>query len=164
MWSYRRLYWLSASAYRGRSWHRDISMNRRRSAAPARMRNKSSGAKNTVCSTSLSAAPFLAFTPLTVMLRRLLRLSRMSVTNSRWRENICPTSSASCLSKPINSKLYFDYGNTLRGDALYTEQLPGGFIQVCPNTTGEDSKLNIEALFNAVHNNKELIKAIFNNE
>ena len=64
----------------------------------------------------------------------------------------------------INSKLYFDYGNTLRGDALYAEQLPGGFIQVCPNTTGEDSKLNIEALFNAVHNNKELIKAIFNNE
>ena len=64
----------------------------------------------------------------------------------------------------INSKLYFDYGNTLRGDALYVEQLPGGFIQVCPNTTGEDSKLNIEALFNAVHNNKELIKAIFNNE
>ncbi|MBS7302396.1 MAG: ABC transporter ATP-binding protein [Bacteroidales bacterium] len=64
----------------------------------------------------------------------------------------------------INSKLYFDYGNTLRGDALYAEQLPGGFIQVCPNTTGEDSKLNIEALFNAVHNNKELVKAIFNNE
>ena len=64
----------------------------------------------------------------------------------------------------INSKLYFDYGNTLRGDALYAEQLPGGFIQVCPNTTGEDSKINIEALFNAVHNNKELIKAIFNNE
>ena len=104
LWSYRRLYWLSASAYRGRSWHRDISMNRRRSAAPARMRNKSSGAKNTVCSTSLSAAPFLAFTPLTVMLRRLLRLSRMSVTNSRWREKICPTSSASCLSKPISSR------------------------------------------------------------
>ena len=61
-------------------------------------------------------------------------------------------------------KKMFDYGNTLRGDALYAEQLPGGFIQVCPNTTGEDSKLNIEALFNAVHNNKELIKAIFNNE
>lgn len=64
----------------------------------------------------------------------------------------------------INTKLFFDYGSTLRGDALYAEQLPGGFIQVCPNTTGEDSKLNIEALFNAVHNNKELIKAIFNNE
>ena len=64
----------------------------------------------------------------------------------------------------INTKLFFDYGSTLRGDALYAEQLPGGFIQVCPNTTGEDSKINIEALFNAVHNNKELIKAIFNNE
>ena len=64
----------------------------------------------------------------------------------------------------INTKLFFDYGSTLRGDALYAEQLPGGFIQVCPDTTGEDSKINIEARFNAVHNNKELIKAIFNNE
>ena len=64
----------------------------------------------------------------------------------------------------INSKLYFDYGNTLRGDALYAEQLPGGFIQVCPHSQCEDSKLNIHALVNAVDTTKELIKAIFNNE
>lgn len=62
----------------------------------------------------------------------------------------------------ISSKLTFDYGSTLHPDALYCEQLPGGFIQVLPNTTGEESNVNIEALFNAVHNHKELIKGIFN--
>ena len=64
----------------------------------------------------------------------------------------------------ISSKLFFDYGNILRDDALFREQLPGGFLQVCPNTTGEDSKVNIEALFNAVHSHKELIKGMFNNK
>ena len=58
----------------------------------------------------------------------------------------------------IASKLYFDYGTELRPDALYSEQLPGGFIQVLVNATGEDSKVNIEAFFNAVHKNKELVK------
>ena len=58
----------------------------------------------------------------------------------------------------ISSKLYFDYGTQLHPDALYSEQLPGGFIQVLVNTTDEESKVNIEALFNAVHKNKELVK------
>lgn len=61
----------------------------------------------------------------------------------------------------ISEKLYFDYGTTLRQESLYSEQLPGGFIQVVPNVDGEDSKVNVEALFNAVHNNKEQIKNIF---
>lgn len=61
----------------------------------------------------------------------------------------------------ISEKLYFDYGTTIRQDSLYSEQLPGGFIQVVPNVDGEDSKVNVEALFNAVHNNKEQIKNIF---
>lgn len=64
----------------------------------------------------------------------------------------------------INSKLFFDYGTTVNPDALYMEQLPGGFIQVYPNTTGEESKVNIEALFNTVKNNKELVKAMFTKE
>lgn len=63
----------------------------------------------------------------------------------------------------ITSKLYFDYGTQLHPESLYSEQLPGGFIQVYPNTTGEDSKINVEALFNAVHKNKELIKGMFSN-
>ena len=64
----------------------------------------------------------------------------------------------------ITSKLYFDYGTQLHPESLYSEQLPGGFIQVRPNTTSEDSKINVEALFNAVHKNKELIKGMFNNK
>lgn len=64
----------------------------------------------------------------------------------------------------ITNKLYFDYGTQLHPESLYSEQLPGGFIQVYPNTTGEDSKINVEALFNAVHKNKELIKEMFSNK
>lgn len=64
----------------------------------------------------------------------------------------------------ITSKLYFDYGTQLHPESLYSEQLLGGFIQVYPNTTGEDSKINVEALFNAVHKNKELIKGMFSNK
>ena len=64
----------------------------------------------------------------------------------------------------IAGKLYFDYGTVLRSDSLYSEQLPGGFIQVRPNTEGLDSKVNIEALFNTVHKHKELVKNLFRNE
>ena len=61
----------------------------------------------------------------------------------------------------ITSKLFFDYGYTLNPDSLFTEQIPGGFIQVYENKTGEESKINVEALFNTVHNNKEYIKKLF---
>ena len=64
----------------------------------------------------------------------------------------------------ISEKLFFDYGTTLHPDALYSEQLPGGFIQVLPNTEKADSKVNIEALFNTVHKHKELVKNIFSHE
>lgn len=64
----------------------------------------------------------------------------------------------------IAGKLYFDYGTTLNPASLYTEQLPGGFIQVYPNTTGEESKVNIEALFNTVHKHKDIVKTLLNNE
>lgn len=61
----------------------------------------------------------------------------------------------------ISEKLYFDYGNIIRPDSLYSEQLPGGFIQVVLNESGLESKVNVEALFNTVHKNKELIKYHF---
>lgn len=64
----------------------------------------------------------------------------------------------------ISDKLFFDYGTTIHSDSLYSETLPGGFIQVRLNNDKEDSKVNIEALFNAVHNNKETIKRLFSNE
>lgn len=61
----------------------------------------------------------------------------------------------------VSRKLFFDYGTELHRESLYSEQLPGGFIQVYPNVRNQDSKVNIEALFNAVHKNKELIKGMF---
>ncbi len=63
----------------------------------------------------------------------------------------------------ITRRLYFDYGTQLHPESLYSEQLPGGFIQVYPNAAASDSKINVEALFNAVHRNKELIKGMFGN-
>ena len=56
----------------------------------------------------------------------------------------------------IGNKLYFDYGTTLQSDSLYSEQTPAGFIQVRPNTEGLESKINVEALFNTIHNHKDL--------
>ncbi len=63
----------------------------------------------------------------------------------------------------ISKKLYFNYSLEKMEGALFSELIPGGSIQVCYNTTGEESKVNIEALFNTVHRHKELIKGIFNN-
>ena len=60
----------------------------------------------------------------------------------------------------ISAKLFFDYGNVINPDALYLEKTPGGTIQVYPNATGEESKVNIEALFNAVHAHKDVIKSL----
>ncbi len=62
----------------------------------------------------------------------------------------------------ICSKLYFDYGTELHPGALYLEQTPGGCIQVYHNTTGEESKVNVEAFFNTVHAHKDLVKQMFN--
>ena len=62
----------------------------------------------------------------------------------------------------ITDKLYFDYASEKGDDALYSEMTPGGSIQIKLNQTGEESKVNIEALFNTVHQHKELIKGIFN--
>lgn len=62
----------------------------------------------------------------------------------------------------ITEKLYFDYSNEKSEDCLYSEIIPGGSIQVKLNQTEEESKVNIEALFNTVHQHKELIKGIFN--
>ena len=58
----------------------------------------------------------------------------------------------------ITEKIYFDYGPERIMNAFYTEMLPGGYINVVPNENGLESNVNIEALFNAVMNNKEQIK------
>ena len=62
----------------------------------------------------------------------------------------------------ISSKLFFYYGSDPLENALYCEMIPGGNIQVSLNQSGEESKVNIEALFNTVHKHKELVKSIFN--
>ena len=61
----------------------------------------------------------------------------------------------------ISSKLYFDYGSEKSDEALYTEMIPGGYINVIQNKFGMESKVNVEALFNAVRNNKKKIREIF---
>ena len=62
----------------------------------------------------------------------------------------------------IAEKFFFDYGTEIRPGALYLEQTPGGCIQVYPNTTGEESKVHIEAFFNTVHAHKDLVKSMLN--
>ena len=61
----------------------------------------------------------------------------------------------------ITEKLYFDYGSEKSDDALYTEMIPGGYINVLPNKLGMESNVNVEALFNAVRNNKKKIREFF---
>ena len=61
----------------------------------------------------------------------------------------------------ISSKLYFDYGSEKSDEALYTEMIPGGYINVLQNKFGMESKVNVEALFNAVRNNKKIVRDIF---
>ena len=41
------------------------------------------------------------------------------------------------------------------------DDILSGFVNVIPNTTGEESQVSIEALFNAVLRNKNMIKELF---
>ena len=61
----------------------------------------------------------------------------------------------------ISRILFFDYSNEEAECPLYSEKTPGGSIQVSINHEQEESKVNLEALFNTVHQNKELIKKLF---
>ena len=61
----------------------------------------------------------------------------------------------------ITEKLFFEYGGEAREDALYSELMPAGYMNVVPNESGEESQLNIEALFNAVLRNKNTIHELF---
>lgn len=63
----------------------------------------------------------------------------------------------------ISDKLYFDYSGEPSTDALYSEMIPGMSVQVMLNPSHAESKVNIEALFNAVHRHKEEIKEMFKN-
>ena len=61
----------------------------------------------------------------------------------------------------ITRKLVFSYDMAPAPDALYSEQMPGGCLNVCVNHDGTESQLNIEGLFNAVLRNKVEMKKLF---
>ena len=63
--------------------------------------------------------------------------------------------------RAITEKLYFDYGTEKDDTALYSEMIPGGYVNVTRNPEGVDSKVSVEILFNTVMKNKETIKQIF---
>ena len=63
--------------------------------------------------------------------------------------------------RDITDRLYFDYGTEKDDTALYSEMIPGGYVNVIRNTEGVDSKVSVEVLFNTVMRNKETIKQIF---
>lgn len=62
----------------------------------------------------------------------------------------------------ISQRLYFEYGAAQRNDALYSEMQPGGYLNVVENVDGQESPINIEALFNAVLKNTKTVKQLFN--
>ncbi len=64
----------------------------------------------------------------------------------------------------ITRKLYFCVAdrNDKNPNVLYSEDTLRGMYQVCENKTAEDSKLDIELLFNAVLANKNQIVKLFN--
>lgn len=62
----------------------------------------------------------------------------------------------------ITKKLLFSYTTHKPENALYLEQTMQGYSSVSVNEYGEDSTLNIEALFNTVVNNKAKVKELFN--
>ena len=63
----------------------------------------------------------------------------------------------------ITDKLVFKVFNTDEKDAspIYSEETLRGFYQVRENLDGEDSKLDIELLFNAMLADTNRIKEIF---
>jgi len=64
----------------------------------------------------------------------------------------------------ITNRLLFRLQNTDKNDApvIHSEDTLRGVYQVCENVNREDSKLDIELLFNAVCTNKKRIQQVFN--
>jgi len=62
----------------------------------------------------------------------------------------------------ITDHISFKKVRELNDDVLYSEPALGGFNTIQLNTMGEDSKLDLELLFNAVLQKKELITNLLN--
>lgn len=54
----------------------------------------------------------------------------------------------------IQSEYLFDISVTAPADALYVEPGLGGYCSICKNNTGEESRINIELLFNYINSKK----------
>lgn len=63
----------------------------------------------------------------------------------------------------ISQKLYFSLESGIPEHALYLEPTLGGNLCVRENSNNFESKVNLEALFNASMKHKERIKQLFNN-
>lgn len=61
----------------------------------------------------------------------------------------------------IAAKLYFSFDNEQNDQAIYSEMVPGGFINVMRNVEGLESNVLIEPLFNTAVRNRQVIKEIF---
>ncbi len=66
----------------------------------------------------------------------------------------------------ITQKLSFKllYENHIPDNALFSERAPGGYQVVVPNMNGDETEVELEALFNAVVSNKQRIQEIFKQE
>lgn len=61
----------------------------------------------------------------------------------------------------ITAALKFTLSDRPDPEALFSEETLRGYAEVVPNKDGSQSKVNIEALFNAALKNKETIKKLF---
>lgn len=61
----------------------------------------------------------------------------------------------------IAAKLYFSFDSEKNDQAIYSEMVPGGFINVMRNVEGLESNVLIEPLFNTAVRNRQVIKEIF---
>ena len=63
----------------------------------------------------------------------------------------------------ISKKLHFGFhqGMTAPEKSFYAERAPGGFVVVKENEDGNESEIEMEALFNAVMNNQTAIQTLF---
>ena len=60
----------------------------------------------------------------------------------------------------IAQKLYFSFDSEKNDQAIYSEMVPGGFINVMRNTDALESNVLIEPLFNTAVRNRQIIKEI----
>lgn len=54
----------------------------------------------------------------------------------------------------IQEEYFFNVSPVCPADALYCEEGLGGYCSILPNTTGEESRVNIELLFNYINSKK----------